>query len=226
MPWIDFEACEFKTVIFERGTGLPLGVMLSRRRAPTEQEQAWSRRFLTRLRSNDTRNESGNSPEGGALKSGAPKGTTRPRALSPLNVFGASGAVSAGDNNKRLGEQRTMANEEPNVNTVTISGIVKKLQFSEGKFFALIDTGLDKWIPVTGHEKESNMEPGLMGNLLKFEEGDRITFRGYARPWSQKKDNNEWKNGLDIRITHLKPGTIPNRQPKQAQQSGGTPAGW
>lgn len=116
-----------------------------------------------------------------------------------------------------------------NINRVEMAGKVQKVTINADSVFFLVNVGLEKWVPCTGHAKEDKAPAGTLENLQRFEEGDEIHFKGYTRPWSQKSDGG-WKNGLDIRITELNPKCIPQRSAKtgggQGKTNGGGASGW
>lgn len=146
---------------------------------------------------------------------------------SPANA--GDGPIAFAESNDEIKEQ--VANMEK-VNEVKITGVIMQITPDQAdRFFALVEVGQEKWVPVSAHEKDPNQRAGLIADLLKYEKGDQIVLKGYVRPWSQKM-NDGWKNGLDIRIIDLKPDTIPNRaarQPQAAQKKRDTaapPNGW
>lgn len=100
---------------------------------------------------------------------------------------------------------------------VLIAGDVFNLWIREDSAMVLINTGDEKrCIPAHLHGKE---EAVLIDRLSRFEKGDYIQIRGYARPWSQKVAD-KWQKHLEIRITE-----IPSEPPKREEKPN-VPAGW
>ncbi len=107
------------------------------------------------------------------------------------------------------------------INRVILSGKLRQWKIEDDRAYGLLDVGLKSAVNITAHKDEERAEKGLMENLRKFDKGDTMTFKGFVRPWGQKQENGEWKNGIEIRICALKPDCIPNRQAKQD-----APDGW
>jgi len=220
MPWVDWSAFEHTQHMYRPHAGTVMGTVYSRRRPLSAQERAYCQRFLEGF-NGIARKRDRPTP----AQDVKPRGATR-RGSNPGSADAALGPAQV---KQALVEIKTQENQRTMQNQVMIEGTVKKISSQDNeKFFALVDVGLDKWVPVTAHAKEEKSEKDLMVNLQRFQEGDTITLKGYARPWSQKKDGSDWKNGLDIRITNLKPGSVPNRAPRTqtAQQRDAAPSGW
>lgn len=100
-------------------------------------------------------------------------------------------------------------NQQENCNMVFLAGTVQTVKVDGKKAFALIDPeGETKYIACTIYESKE-----LADKLGRFQKGDFIKVQGMLRAWSQKKDG-EWKNALEVRITHIK-----NDPPKRERKS-------
>lgn len=84
-------------------------------------------------------------------------------------------------------------------NLVWLAGTIKQLKIRDNSAFLLLDPGGEtKYLPCTIHD---NAE--LAKLLGRFRTEDEIKVHGFARGWSQKKDE-RWENKVEIRITAIK----------------------
>lgn len=108
-------------------------------------------------------------------------------------------------------------------NEIKIAGVIRSMTVKEDRAFFLVQWSPEtdeKWIPCTIFKNKE-----ALTRVSYFREGDYIQITGFARPWSQKK-NNEWVNNVDVRVNviHNRPAerpAAPPPPPQTAQQYSG-----
>ncbi len=101
-------------------------------------------------------------------------------------------------------------------NMVYLAGTLQGVWMREDSAFFLIDPGGDK-SKFVACSLYGEADAPLADKLGNFEKGDFIQTIGYVHAFSTK-DNGEWVNKQDIRITEIK-----NNPPKRQNTA---PAGW
>lgn len=84
------------------------------------------------------------------------------------------------------------------VNLTFLAGEIMQMKVDDKRGWLALDCGIDKWVPCSIYADDD-----LLKNISQFAKGDFIQVKGFVRPWSRKK-NDEWENGIDVRITEIR----------------------
>ncbi len=84
------------------------------------------------------------------------------------------------------------------VNLTFLAGEIMQMKVDDKRGWLALDCGIDKWVPCSIYADDD-----LLHKISQFAKGDFIQVKGFVRPWSRKK-NDEWENGMDVRITEIR----------------------
>jgi hypothetical protein len=118
-------------------------------------------------------------------------------------------------------EKKTMEKGEL-VNLVWLAGTIKKIDVREESAWVLIDCSAaseSRPVNCTAYKDKA-----VLDTLRRFTERDYIQIKGMVRAWSQKSEDDSWRNGTEVRIHEIS-NTPPAAATttKKAKASGGMP---